>query len=254
MKYLTIPLLLVTMYSCNDKHTTKIESKIIESQDSKKVGDSIEIGYYDSFEKLPKFNLEAASEDDFKKLKSATTFIKDKIENDKQNFYLQIAGKKVKFKNYETNSENDFDGSEYLGYNSTFDLFAVQNNTVSDNLGFADIDLINKTTGFKYKIISLSDWCGSVPLASPNNQFLVYFQDPEYESQNLSIVVLKVNDKNNPKTFLKEYASCFTENGFSIEEIRWRDDHNFVIKAYKSENNDNGKEVKYYSYFSAKID
>ena len=254
MKYLAIPLLFLVMYSCNDKHTTKIESKTIETEDSKKAGDSIEIGYYDNFEKLPKFPLEPASEDDFKNLKANPTFLQTKIETDKQNFYLQIAGKKVKFKNYESNVRNDFDGNEYLGYSPNLDMFAVQNNTVADNLGFADLQLINKTTGFQHKIISLSDWAASVPLASPNNQFLIYFQNPEYESQTLSIAVLKINDKKNPKAFLKEYASCFVDNGFSIEEIRWRDDYSFVIKAYKSDNDDSGKEVKHYTDFSAKID
>ncbi len=254
MKLLTIPLLIFIMNSCNNKSSTKTETDTITSKASQKTNDSIEIGFYDNFEKLQKFDLKTATKQDFDQLKSNTTFLQTKIETDKKNFYLEIANKKVKFKKYDEDSTDDHNGSEYLGYSPNLDLFAIQNNSVADNLGFADIDLINKTNAFKYKIVSLGDWSGSIPLASPNNQFLVYFQNPEYESPTLSIAILKVNNQNNPKTFLKEYASCFVDNDFSIEEIRWKDDHNFVIKAYKSENDDAGKEIKNYSYFSAKFD
>lgn len=216
--------------------------------------DSVEVGYYGDYEKLAKFTIIAAKEGDFSALDSVKSFEMVYWTKGGEHFSINTAKELWRFKDYtETQNNRDFNASEYLGYNSDLKLFAVQNNSVAEGLGFADMTLIDSLTNFKYKIVSLADWAVSLPKSSVHNKFLVYFQNPEYESKTLSIAVLKVGDRSKPAEYLTAYSSCFVDNGLSIEDIRWKTDDTFFIKAYDSELDQNGIEVKTYSYFSAKI-
>lgn len=233
--------------------TTTIKQKSISKtgQQKEKV---VEIGYYDRYETLPKFHLDTASEEDFLLQPSRSTFKKEKLHMEKGFFSIPIENRQTRFKAYdENNGEDGLNGNEYLGYDNSLKLYAIQQNSVSESLGFAEMNLIHSGTGYHYRIISLGDWSVSLPVPSINNIYMVYWQNPEYESKTLSIAVLKINTKAPYRNLLKEYTSCFTDNGLSIEEIRWKDNNHFFIKAYTSSLDGQGDEFRTYSYFNAKI-
>lgn len=275
MKNYTLFFLIVLLTSCNFSNsykndadetnenkvdTTKIEANNPENSKSKYP--VIRIGYYDTYKSLKSFKLDSIEEKDFNKIKSTQTFSENRIQQDSKKFYIQTANQKMSFEKVADSityaaklGREELSGHEYLGYNSKLNLYALRDESVTlDLLGFAEMILIDGTTNYQYIIESLGDWSVSLPVASENNKFMVYYQNPEVGSGPLSIAVLKINDKQNPKFFLKEYASCFIENGLSIEEIRWKGDSTLFIKAYRSSlDEDSGYEVKTYAYFSAKI-
>lgn len=243
-----------TLQSCKKETEKNSEKTSIENNKTNSETDTIknkiEIGYHGTFEKLPKFEIDSTTEAEFNEQTETNDFVEEKIEKSNNHFYIQTAKQKLKFKEY---GENEHNGSEYLGFNKNLDLFAVQNNSVAESMGFAEMTLIHRSTNFVYEIISLGDWSVSLPKISMNNKFMVYFQNPEYESKTLSIVVLKIDNTQPPKDFLKEYSSCFVDNGLSIEEIRWKNDDEIYFKMYKSNLDENGNEFKTYQYYFAKI-
>lgn len=260
MKNTFISLLLIMtslgfgLQSCEKKTEKTTEKKSIKNNETNSeidtIKNKIEIGFVDTFEKLPKFVIDSTSEAEFNTQAETKDFVVDKIKRSNNYFYIQTSKQKLKFKEY---GDNEHNGSEYLGFNKDLDLFAVQNNSVTEGLGFAEMTLIHRSTNFVYEIISLGDWSVSLPKTSINNKFMVYYQNPEYESERLSIAVLKIDKTQPPKHFLKEYSSCFVDNGLSIEEIRWKNDDKIYFKMYKSSLDENGSEFKTYKYYFAKI-
>lgn len=242
------------LQSCGKKTEKSIEEASVKNTEINTEIDTtkneIKIGYFDTFEKLPKFEIDSTSETEFNAQTETKDFVIENIEKSKGYFYIQTSKQKLKFKEY---GENEHNGSEYLGFNKNLDLFGVQNNSVAEGLGFSEMTLIHRSTNWVYKIISLGDWSVSLPKISINNQCMVYYQNPEYESETLSIAVLKIDKTQPPKHFLKEYSSCFVDNGLSIEEIRWKNDDVMYFKMYKSNLDENGKEFKTYQYYFAKI-
>ena len=259
-RYLILYVILLNLTSCDfkDSNHKKEESKNKSTKQSKDKSieqiknNIIKIGFYETYEKLPKFKIDSCTKNDFEEIEPDTTFGKLNVERNSNYFFVKTSQKTLKFKEYHEN-DRDLNGNEFLGFNDKLKLYAIQSNSYSEGLGFADLTLIDSLSDYHYQIISLGDWSVSLPTASKNNQFFVYFQNPEYESKTLSIAVLKINTKEKPKSFLKEYSSCFVDNEMSIEEIRWKDDFTFYIKAYKSEIGEDGYEKKNYKYFFAKI-
>ena len=130
----------------------------------------------------------------------------------------------------------------------------MRESSTADHMGFSEMELLDTSNDFQYKIISLGDSSVSVPELSPNSKLMVYFQNPEYESGTLSIVILKINDKIDPTKFLTEYKSYFSEIGDSIEEIKWKSNSIIYIKTFKSDGFDQyGKELRNYFYYKAEI-
>lgn len=263
--FLILTVCFFVLQSCKDKaKTTANENsnrqQLISTNDSLKTENrekvkTFEVGNYDIYEKLPKFKIDSTNESEFNQQKRIVNFDTDKIDRKQGFFYIQTSKGKLKFKEIDENRQGNagYIGSEYLGFDKKMKLFSVENQWISDDLGFAEIVLIDSISNFKYKIISLGDWSVSLPKISTNKKFMVYFQNPEYESETLSIAVLKINNENRNDKFLTEYKSCFIDNGLSIEEIRWKDDNTFFLKTYKSKSDENGKEIKEYKFFVAKI-
>ena len=246
--------IIISLQSCKNKTEKTSEKKSIKKNETNSESDTtknkIEIGYHGTFEKLPKFEIDSTTETEFNAQTKTKDFVEEKIEKSNNHFYIQTSKQKLKFKEY---GDNEHNGSEYLGFNKNLDVFAVQNNSVAEGLGFAELTLIHRSTNFVYEIISLGDWSVSLPKISMNNKFMVYFQNPEYESKTLSIAVLKIDKTQPPRHFLKEYSSCFVDNGLSIEEIRWKNDDEIYFKMYESNLDENGNEFKTYQYHFAKI-
>ena len=262
---LTLILSIIVFQSCKDKTKTTAKENLIQKQinstnDSLKAENSeemktIKVGYYDIFEKLPKFIIDSTTAFEFDQQKTIADFETNKIERKQGFFYIQTSNEKLKFKEIDENSIGNasLNGNEYFGFDKKLKMYSVEKQWVSDDLGFAEMTLIDSITNYKYKIISLGDWSVSVPKPSTTKKFMVYYQNPEYESETLSIAVLKITNENRNVKFITEYKSCFIDNGLSIEEIRWKDDNTFFLKLYKSKSDVNGNEIKEYKYFVAKI-
>ncbi len=215
----------------------------------------IEIGYQEKLDKLPHFKLDSISEVEYNSISSNKSFKEYKIESNKDFFYIEGAHKKFEFKKYrDYKGAESWSGFEYLGYCGSLRLAAIREFSTADNLGFSELQLLDTSSDFQYKIISLGDSSVSVPELSPDGRCMVYVQNPEYESEGLSIVVLKVNGKTDPYRFLIEYKSCFSESAGFVEEIKWESDRVFCMKISKSAGFDeNGYQIKYYSYCKAEI-
>lgn len=221
-----------------------------ENSDDNKV---IEIGYYETYEALPKFRIDSANESDFMLIPSREAFDKNNIEKRGSNLFIQTSKEKLKFKEYKNyGGEVGWSGSEYLGYNSQLKVFAIRNNSTAEGLGFGEMMLIDSVTNDQYKIISLGDYSVSLPEPSVNYKYMVYYQNPEYESGTLSIAVLKIGQRDSGH-FLKEHSGCFMDGGLSIEEIRWKNDKTFYLKMYKSGWGADGRELRMYTYFVANL-
>jgi hypothetical protein len=265
-KYLIFALLLIV--SC--KESKKAEPSLVQQNKSanskenlsinkeeklKKDSKIVEVGYHKELDDLPHFELDSIDEEEYVRIPLSNSFKKTKIENNKDFFYIQGAKQKYEFKKYrDYKGEESWSGFEYLGYCTSLNLVAIQESSTAEHMGFSEMELLDTSNDFQYKIISLGDTSVSVPELSPNGKYMVYFQNPEYESKDLTVVILKVNDKNNPTKFLTEYKSCFTNSDNSIEEIKWESNHVFYIKAFKSVGFDqNGKELRDYFYYKAEI-
>lgn len=209
---------------------------------------NINIGYYDRYEKLPKLKFDTASEKEFLKQKSGTFITKPKPNQKGNYFFIKTAHQQHKFKIYKDYGEKDgWSGSEFMGHYPVLNLYAIINNSTSENLGFAELMLLDNATDYTYNIISFGDGSVELPIPSPNNKYLVYFYNAVYQHKNSDIGVLKVNGKNVPATFLKEYSSYHSDD-FAIEKIIWLNDNSFIVKGYE-EVYKNGKWIKIYKFY-----
>lgn len=234
------------------------QNTVAETNDeSKPEKDStiIEVGYYENLEKLPHFVLDSIEEAEYNTIAKNKSFEIAKIERHNDFFYIQGAHQKFEFKKYKDyKGDLSWSGYEYMGSNAVLSLTALCEFSTADYMGFSEMRLLDTSNDFQYKLISLGDSSVSVPVLSPDNQFMVYFQNPEYESKDLTLVILKVNDKKNPAGFLTEYKSCFSKSENSIEEVKWKSNTVIYIKAFNSVGFDQyGKEQKEYFYYKAEL-
>lgn len=206
--------------------------------------DVIELGYVETYEKLPKLAFNKITETEFNSYTTENFLITPKFKQNKNYFYIKTKTKNYKFKKDKNNSGN---GSEFLGYYPKLKLFALTNNSTTEGLGFGELMLIDGETDYKYRIISIGDASVEKPIPSMNNKYLVYYYNNVYEHKNSFIGVLKVNEKSNPKQFLQEYQS-FQSDYFAIEKIIWKDDNIFIVKGFE-EKYINQKWIKEYSYY-----
>jgi len=257
--------LIILTISCNDSKSTKIDitqktdtiSKTDLSSENPefKIDSSkkVDIGYYDTYEKLPKLNFETITEKEFLSLEQKKYIQTLKPEQNKNFFYVQTALKKHKFKKY-----GDYGGAEswsefaYFGYYPTSKLFAITENSASESLGFGQLFLLDSLNDYIYNIISFGDGSVELPIPSINNKYFVYFYNSVYEHKNSDIGVLKINDKSNPINYLSEYSSYKSEE-FAIEKIIWKTDNIFFVKGYE-EVYEKDEWIKKYKYYKTEFD
>ncbi|WP_264550605.1 hypothetical protein [Flavobacterium sp. N2038] len=233
--------------------TTALETH--NEANSEKDSKIVEIGYYEKLQNLPNFRLDSIKETEYNRIPLTESFKIAKIEEHNDFLYIQGANQKFEFRKYKDyKGELSWSGYKYFGNCASLDLVALQELSTADHMGFSEMQLLDLSNNYLFKIISLGDSSVSVPELSPDGKYMVYFQNPEYESKDLTIVILKVNDKNDPPGFLTEYKSCFAKSDNSIEEIKWKNNTEIYIKASKSIGFDsNGKELKDYFYYKAEI-
>ena len=251
MKRIFLPFAFLILISCNKENKTNYNIKNKDSVSRETVLDTskeITIGYYYTYEKLPKLVVDSISETEFNLLK--TTKYLENIEPEQSGdfFFIQTEHKKYKFRKYKNYAiKENRSASELLGYYTNLKLFAIADSSTSEYLGFGKLFLLDYTNDYQYNILPFVGGNVMLPIPSVNNKYFVYYYNPVYESQNCQIGVLKINDKTNPKKYLTEAASYESDN-FKIEKIIWKTDQVFFIKGYKEVENKN-----LYSYYKAEI-
>ncbi len=262
MKKLLFFLVLIILFSCKKdkivsvKKTNLISNKNIQAQDSLLVKDTIlktsnviTIGYYEDFEQKLKLKFDSVSEFEYKKIDNHILFFKkSNFKQDKNYIYLEINQQLEKFKVYKNyGAKESWSGHDFIGFYGKLNLFALTNASVSESLGFSELFLIDKISGFQYNIVSIGDGSVQIPIPSPNNKFLVYCHNTEYEHQNSEIRLLKINQNGKPENLLTEFASFGTDK-FAVEKIIWISDQSIYLKGYR-EIYDGAIWVKNYGYY-----
>jgi len=232
-----------------------IVEKDINSKEPNSNSDStktIDLGYYDTFEKLPKLTFEKINESEFNFLQSKKFIEKLKLEQNKNFFYVQTAIQKHKFEKYMDYGGNEsWNGYEFLGYYPKLKLFALTESSTAKNLEFGELFLLDSISDYKYNIISFGDGSVELPIPSISNKYLVYYYNYVYQQKNCDIGVLKINDKSNPKNYLTEYSSSHSDE-FAIEKIIWKSDNCFYVKGYE-EIYINDEWIKRYKYYKTEF-
>ena len=193
----------------------------------------IEIGYNDTYDRLPKLTFDQISETEFNSFHSKNFIQKLKIEEKENSIFIQTAIQKHKFKKYMDYGEDEsWSGYEFLGYYPALNLFALTKNATSESLGFGELFLLDSINDYQYNIISFGDGSVELPIPSNNYKYLVYYYNSAYGHKNCDIGVLKINDKSRPQNYLTEFSS-FHSDEFKIEKIVWKSDHSFYVKGYE---------------------
>ena len=254
-------ILLVALFSCKNATENKpvaptandqndVNNKNIITKDS---NDIIVVGPSPIYDSLPKLSFEAISEATFlqyKKREKKTLITSKPIEKDSF-FYFNTQSKKWRFKDKVRDWQqlNDETWYDYVGYDSALKMYVITENSASENLGFGALMLIDNLTNSHYELASVGDGAVNTPIPSPHTRFLVYYYNYQYELKNGFIGLLKMNNRQNPRTFLMEHASYNSED-WGIEDLVWIDDNSFAVKGYE-EIYENDKLVKHFSYYKS---
>ncbi len=214
---------------------------------------TVELGYADTYEKLPKLTFETISEEEFLTLTPIKPTLDFKPEEEGKFFYLQTALTQHAYKKYDDYGDPEsWNGFECLGYYPTSKLFAITENSTSESLGFGELLLVDSLTDYHYRVISFGDGSVTLPIPSTNQRFFVYFDHSVYQHKSCDIGVLRINDKSNPENYLSEHASYHSDD-FAIEALVWKTDHCFYVKGYE-EVHENGEWVKKYTYYKTEFE
>jgi hypothetical protein len=232
------------------KNDTSVSNTAQSTDTTKNDEKIINIG---SFENLPKLKFDTISEGEYLKHSTIEVWKKTKVKKNGNYFYLKTQKQNHKLKIYKNyGGVESWNGSEYLGFCSNLDCYAITNNSTSEYLGFGALMLINNRTDFKYNIKSFGDGSVELPMPSKNTKYLIYYYNSLYENKNCDIGILKVNTKSDPQHFLKEFAS-YHSNDFVIEEIKWIGDDIIYLKGCE-EIHEEGKLIKMYKYFKTALE
>ncbi|MCS3869686.1 hypothetical protein J3D55_002602 [Chryseobacterium ginsenosidimutans] len=233
-----ILILAVILFSCNKEKNTQTISSVQKNIIDIKSLKYFEVGYQDKFEILPPLEFSEITKDEYDNLKSTSNSITNSPLPIKDNNYLlEINNKILKLKTEENVAKEGENKYEYLGFYPTLNIYAFSANSSRDNLGFSELELINKFDFSAYRIISVGDDKVEKPIISPQTKYLVYRYNYVYETNKSFLGVLKINDD---KTFTEHRS--FSSNNFNIAETIWLGDDYVGIKTTY----DKGKTYKYH--------
>lgn len=199
------------------------------------------VGFSDKYDLLPKLNFQEIGEKEFNELKNSTNLLtKKSVKENLKNYYLETDNNVLELKKENKRTIGNRNGEvwyEYLGFYSSLDMYAFSTNSVSESLGFSDFELINKSNGKIYKIVSPGDGKIESPVPSSQTKYLAYFYNQVYNDNNSFLGILKIDSNKN----LEEFASFISED-FKIYQITWSKADVILIKV----SSDNGKNFKYF--------
>ena len=235
IKFIDISIVLLAMTSCTQQPKPITPVVTHSNKDSlpapKDSGKQIDIGYYETYEKLPKLQLQIISERAYNKNPYKTSIQTIQTEQDKDYFYLTTAIKKHSFKKYrDYGGALSWSGFEFSGYYPELKLYAITQHSTADNLGFSELFLLDSITNYTYNIISPGDARVELPVISPNKRWMVYFHNAIYEPNVCDIGILSIGNTTAPVKRLSEHSS-YHSNEYSIEEMVWQSDNCFLIKV-----------------------
>lgn len=199
------------------------------------------VGFSDKYDTLSNLNFQEINKKEFDKLKKGNDFfVQTPISKKGINSFLEINNKILQLRGKNEKKTNREDGEiwySYLGFYPSLNMYAVSSNSMNEGLDFSDFELINKSNGKIFKIISPNDDKINNPVPSDHAKYLAYFSNQTYNDNNSFVGILKIDSNKN----LKEYKSFISES-FKIHEIDWSGDNWIFIKT----SSDNGKTFKYY--------
>ncbi|OWP82648.1 hypothetical protein BWK59_14755, partial [Flavobacterium davisii] len=218
MRKIILLLTFIFITSCkkNNEENKKIDTSNIEVDNNLSsihfLKDSV--GYYDNFEKVKKITFQEVEESEYLKLETQKTIEKNEdLIIDKKG--ITIKGTNLVSEIGLKNSKNkEF---EYLGYYPSLNLYALSENSTSEGLSFSDFIYLNLKDKKLTKIVSSnSDSKIEDPVISIKNNFLAYYCNTLYETNNSFLGVLKIEGNNK----LTEFAYFETEE-YKIQDIKW---------------------------------
>lgn len=198
-----------------------------------------------------KMSFTKISEQEYKKHSSQPFLTFPKITKTKKEFSIPTHVKKYRFKPEEHTAEKGTNGWSFLGYYPTLKLFAVSETSTSESLNFSELFLIDSVTSYVYQLPSFYDGHGNMPIPSINQKRLIYYDNATYLHKNSDMLIVKIGDKTNPKTYLTATHYHHSDD-FRIDEIHWLNDAIFVLKGYE-ELYIKGKWVNKYVYYKVTI-
>ncbi|TDQ08302.1 hypothetical protein ATK78_2811 [Pedobacter metabolipauper] len=226
-------------------------SMLLSLSGSAQLSKSTNVGYVESFAKLPKIKFEQTDEAQYNQCKTANDLVMLSIKDSKTEFTLYTKSKEIRLK--KTNQDqNDFNGYEYLGYYSKLKMYAIIESTMLDNLSFGSFNLLDSLTANYYSIVSIGDGAVETPIPSPNSKYLIYYNNQLTNGGSCFIGLLQVNRSGKASQLFKEKLS-FESNKFVVEDIRWLNDQTFIVKTSGTTMKDDTR-VKGISYFKASVE
>lgn len=250
----------ILMVSCGSAGTGKhgadaaakgLQNTSVEAEDSN-TAKIIYVAWPETFAQLPAIKLDALPEAAYPKTpaKSHLTQAKPEYRDD----YLYIPTDEKPYRHLalrERGGDTGWSGAELQGYYPVMNLYAIAEHSSAEGLGFCNLLLLDRHSSYRYYINSIGDDCVSLPLPSPDGQFMVYYYNWPYEHSHSDLVVLKYNEAAEPEKRFSAYAYLKSET-FAIESIVWQDARHFYIRGYE-EHLENEKWIRRYSYYEADI-
>jgi hypothetical protein len=141
--------------------------------------------------------------------------------------------------------------TNYLGFLEPLNLHIIQSIDTHNEIG--DLVAIDDLTGKRYYIASPFDYPFERLLISPGNKWLLTFSNNEYENNQSSFSLLKINPGKNGyrlKTYNRQQICPF-----NIEDAVWMNDHVILMKVKETPvgENDRSAETIYYLKVAFKI-
>lgn len=235
---ISIIILSIILLNCKKEKVVKSEPSVQKTFIDIKNLKHIEVGFSIKFEALPLLEFSEITKNQYDNLKStANSIINSPLQIKDNNYLLEINNKILQLKTEANTVKEGENKYNYLGFYPTLNVYAFSANSISDNLGFSELELINTSNSSVYSIVSVGDDKVENPIVSPQTKYLAYHYNYVYEDNKSFLGVLNINPD---KTFT-EYRS-FSSNDFNILETAWFGDDYVGIKV----TSDNGKTFKYY--------
>ncbi|MGJ1269836.1 hypothetical protein ACR78G_21775 [Sphingobacterium spiritivorum] len=209
----------------------------------------IAVGYADTYDKLPSIKFQKSSKEEYDLCRKALR--PDSLPLKEVNGYMLVPVKQetVRLQKYNDSAKGDFRGYEYSGYFPGLKMYVVNSIHVAEHIGFSDRILIDSTSGYQYAIVSVGDDAVEIPVPSPDGNYILYYYNYVYEKNSCFIGILNVDKTTHPAKRLSEKMSFQTKD-WAVEEIRWKDNRTFMVKASVAANTNNQQNINHLYYIA----
>ena len=246
--------------SCGDAGDHKQKAKPVQKAKQKEVAETddmhtsrtVQVAWPETFNSLPVLKIETIPEDAFPKTTSKSYLTQTNAESAGNYFYLKTDKKQYRYLTLkERNGDSGWCGNVLNAYYPDLGLYTISAYSSSEGLGFCNLFLLDKHNDWHYHLVSIGDDCVSLPLPSPDQQFLVYYYNWQYENNHSEIVVIRNDEKAKPEKRFIAYA-YFNSKSFQIDRIVWHDAQQIIIRGFE-EHLENERRTRRYAYYKAII-